>query len=391
MPKEAVNRITYLVLLLGLLLGASGEGIAQSKKQLQRELALTNEFIAETRKNQEISFEEYTLLKEKMRLRSELLRKLKGEINENQKEIEQLDAIICKMEEDIINLKSNYSQTAKATYLSHDQNNFWLSLFSSGSLSEAYYRLMYYRQFSKHREQQIEMLKRSQQYLIEKSIKLNEKAEFRKVLVAEQLESENILKKEEGKAEKMASNLKSRYAEYKAKKRQEKQLVKTAINKSEKSWDAVYSSTQAENKSSFTGKKGLLNWPVKRSRCIITGKFGKTEDAYGNPITNDGIFIRTQVGEPILSVFNGTVTAVQNLPLGGKMVVVAHGEYRTTYSNLDRVIVRKGDQISSGQRIGTIHTDSRTGESVLQFLIYKLPGTFVNPELWLADYTRGSE
>ena len=92
MPNEAVNRITYLVLLLGLLLGASGESIAQSKKQLQQELALTNEFIAETRKNQEISFEEYTLLKEKMRLRSELLRKLKGEINENQKEIEQLDA-----------------------------------------------------------------------------------------------------------------------------------------------------------------------------------------------------------------------------------------------------------------------------------------------------------
>lgn len=388
MRNPVVNSVWALVVLLALLLGLPRETMAQRNSQLRRQLRLTEKFIKEAKKNQEMSFSEFELLREQVKLRQKLLRRLNGQINENQAEIDQLDALICTMEEDIEQLKVNYKNTAKETYLYFDQNNFWLSLLSSGSLSEAYYRLMYYQQFSKHRSQQIALLQRSQRYLMQKSLQLSEKNKARRVLVTERTEEINTLKKEEERKKVMQNDLQSRYAEYKAKKKRDKQIVKKAIDKNDSGWEAVYSSTKAEN-STFLEQKGLLDWPVKKSRCIVVGRFGKTEDAYGNPITNDGIFIRTQAEEPVRSIFSGTVTAVQNLPLGGKMVIVAHGNYRATYSNVDEVIVRKGEQLTHGQRIGIIRTDTRTGESVLQFLIYKLPGTFVNPELWLGEYSRG--
>lgn len=388
MQDRAVSKCIILGILLAFLLGLPGRAISQSKKRLQQQLRLTTKLIKESQKNTDMSFGEFTLLREQVKLRQKLLQRLTGEINQRQDEIDQLDAVICKMEEDLEQLKSNYRQTAKQTYLYFDQNNFWLSLLSSGSLSEAYYRLMYYQQFRKHRTQQIELLARSQNYLMQKSILMSQKNEARRVLVTKKKEETQTLVQEKDKSKAMQSKLESRYAEYKANKRKEKQVVKTAIDKNDSGFEAVYSSTKADN-STFIEKKGGLSWPVKKSRCIVVGKFGKTEDAYGNPMTNDGIFIRTQAEEPVRSIFGGTVTAVQNLPLGGKMVIVAHGNYRATYSNVDKVIVRKGEKLKEGQRIGIIRTDSRTGESVLQFLLYKLPGKFVNPELWLGEYSRG--
>lgn len=390
MQDRAVNSIAILCFLWVCMMCMPGHSYAQSRRALLRQLALTEKFIEENRSKQDMSFGEYEILREQLKIRQQLLYKLKGEINENLEEISRLDALICKMEEDIEAVKSNYSKTAKNTYLHFNQNNFWLSLFSSGSFSEAYYRLMYYRQFSNHRKQQIAVLQRTQSYLMQKSLILSEKNKRRRELIITQKKETKKIEETRKKQEHLHSNLESKYAAYKAQKEKKKKTVEAAINKSETSWKPVASSNLG-NSDAFVRKRGQLDWPVKRSRCIIVGNYGKSEDSYGNPITNDGIFVRTQLEEPVKCVFGGTVTAVQNLPLGGKMVVIAHGKYRTTYSNVENVIVRKGESIEAGQRIGVTHTDSRTGESVLQFLIYKIPNTFLNPELWLSQFSRGEE
>lgn len=390
MHVRDANKILIPALTWLLLLGLPGQLISQSKQELQRQLRLSNQFIAKN-KNKELSFESFNLLREQIRIREKLLKNLNGEIQDNEAELRELDALICKMEEDIQLLKTNYARTARETYLNHDQDNFWLSLFSSGSLSEAYYRLQYYRQFSRHRQQQIELLAKSQKYLMEKSLRMSEIRRAKTRLAQNRVRELQDIQTDKHTAKKMSSSLKSRYKTYTSNRKKSEQVLKAAVSSTDKGWEAVYSSTQADDKPNFSSRKGLLSWPVKRSRCIVTGKYGKTEDAFGNPITNDGIFIRTQAGEPILAVYSGVVTAVQNLPLGGKMVVIAHGDYRTTYSNLEGVLVKKGERVSSGQKIAQVYTDSRAGESVLQFLIYKLPGEFVDPELWLADYSRGME
>jgi murein hydrolase activator len=59
-------------------------------------------------------------------------------------------------------------------------------------------------------------------------------------------------------------------------------------------------------------------------------------------------------------------------------VMIRHGKYFTTYSNLSTVSVAKGDQVKIGQIIG------RVGEiAQLEFLLSDEKGNMMDPERWL--------
>jgi len=64
------------------------------------------------------------------------------------------------------------------------------------------------------------------------------------------------------------------------------------------------------------------------------------------------------------------------------MVLVQHGNYISAYKNLDNVLVKKGEKISTKQKIGTIHTDVTTGKTILAFSLFK-ETNIQNPELWV--------
>jgi septal ring factor EnvC (AmiA/AmiB activator) len=65
------------------------------------------------------------------------------------------------------------------------------------------------------------------------------------------------------------------------------------------------------------------------------------------------------------------------------LVIVEHGRYRTAYAGLQNVQVQPGDQVNTGHRIGNVYTDGRTGETKLQFMVYRAPNRFENPSGWL--------
>jgi septal ring factor EnvC (AmiA/AmiB activator) len=67
---------------------------------------------------------------------------------------------------------------------------------------------------------------------------------------------------------------------------------------------------------------------------------------------------------------------------GQKAVLIQHGNYISVYKNLDTVIVTKGQTGETKQNIGSVHTDSSTGKTILAFVLYKEVKT-VNPTFWL--------
>jgi len=68
-----------------------------------------------------------------------------------------------------------------------------------------------------------------------------------------------------------------------------------------------------------------------------------------------GIDIEGQPGENVLASGNGLVTYIGFSPIGGRTLVIRHNErIRTTYLNLDQILVSKGSQVSQGDRIATI-------------------------------------
>jgi len=132
---------------------------------------------------------------------------------------------------------------------------------------------------------------------------------------------------------------------------------------------------------SFESNRGKLPWPV--SKAIVISTFGIHKHPVLDKITvdNDGITMQTEQGAAVHAVFSGEVAGV--FPFSNKWtVIIRHGQYFTVYSNLKDVSVQRGQQVQTMQSIGTVYTDASTGESDLEFKVYKSASP-VDPQGWL--------
>ncbi|HXP53107.1 MAG TPA: M23 family metallopeptidase, partial [Bacteroidia bacterium] len=130
----------------------------------------------------------------------------------------------------------------------------------------------------------------------------------------------------------------------------------------------------------FEGNKGSLPWPVVEGS--IFKQFGTYSPMPGITLSNSGIDIATTKSAIARSIFQGTVTAVTEIPQSGKVVIVKHGEYYSVYSNLKDVFVKAGDNITTKQNIGTILFNDDDGKTELHLELWKGESK-MNPEDWL--------
>ena len=81
------------------------------------------------------------------------------------------------------------------------------------------------------------------------------------------------------------------------------------------------------------------------------------------------------------AVFKGEVLAIIHHKRANPTIVIRHGSYITSYSNLKKIYVKKGEKIDTKQEIGEVFTDAE-GESILKFSILK-NNDFQNPAEWI--------
>lgn len=107
---------------------------------------------------------------------------------------------------------------------------------------------------------------------------------------------------------------------------------------------------------------GTYRWPVK-GKVIKGFKPGKNG--------NDGINISAPRGTPIVAADNGVIAHAGNQVAGlGNMVLIKHGNNRMTiYTHLDDIIVKKGQQVNAGTKIGTVGKTGNVKEPQLHFEI----------------------
>ena len=67
---------------------------------------------------------------------------------------------------------------------------------------------------------------------------------------------------------------------------------------------------------------------------------------------------------------------------GVKNVLIRHGNFITSYNNLENLLVKKGDKVVTGQRIGQIFTDRLTNKTTLIFVVFRNT-TRLNPSEWI--------
>jgi septal ring factor EnvC (AmiA/AmiB activator) len=129
----------------------------------------------------------------------------------------------------------------------------------------------------------------------------------------------------------------------------------------------------------FENNHGSLPWPVNSG--VVTIHFGPYTIPPNIHGVSDGIYIAMPVGASVKAVADGVVSSVFDLG-GQQAVLIRHGKYFTTYSNLASANVNKGDEVKAGKSIGTVAADD-SGEGQLLFMVTNEKGANLDPEKWL--------
>jgi septal ring factor EnvC (AmiA/AmiB activator) len=97
---------------------------------------------------------------------------------------------------------------------------------------------------------------------------------------------------------------------------------------------------------------GALKWPVDGD---LVYRFGPDRKPNGVVLRNNGIGIAAHAGAPVRSVEAGTVKMARPFEGYGPTVMISHGGgYYTLYLYLGSIAVHEGQQITTGQVIGTV-------------------------------------
>ncbi|MGE0560192.1 MAG: murein hydrolase activator EnvC [Flavobacteriales bacterium] len=408
------NKIYVFLMMMMLVFSASETAVAQNKneleakkKELQKEISLTNKLLNETKKNKELTLDELLKLKTKINLRVELISAIDNEIRFVNKQISRNQDVILSLQKDLEKLKQEYAKMIYYAFKNKSTYNKIMFVFSSSSFNQAYKRLKYIQQYSEYRKKQGEAIVKTQQELKskiaeleaakqEKSALLSLEQQEKQKLAVEQSEQETNVKKLQSKEQELRSDLnKKQEAERKLQKAIER-IIEEEIRKArEAAAKANKSNTSTESKTSFpmtpealklsnsfASNKGSLPWPVVEG--IITDRFGQHPHPVlsGIIINNNGIDISTTKGAIARAIFDGEVSSVAIIPGGGKVVMIRHGEYLSVYSYLSEVYVNKGDKISTKQHLGTLISEPDKAKTNIHLEIWK-GMTKLNPEYWI--------
>ena len=416
------NKTTLVILLSMLFSTTSMNLVAQNKrdletkkKELQKEISLTNKLLNETKKNKELTIDELLKLKSKINARVELISAINQELKFVNKQITINQAEVKDLQANLEKLKHEYAKMIYYAFKNKSTYNKIMFVFASNSINQAYKRLKYIQQYADYRKKQAEGIVNTQQEIKskiaelekdkqEKSVLLSMENQEKQKLAVEQTEQESTVKKLQSKEQQLKTDLnKKQEAERKLQKAIERiieeeirrareaaaKAAKEALAKDPKASKKSESTTSfpmtpeaLKLSNSFASNKGSLPWPVLEG--VITDRFGQHPHPVltGIVVNNNGIDISTTKGSIARAIFDGEVSSVAIIPGGGKVVMIRHGEYLSVYSYLSEVYVNKGDKITTKQHLGVLISEADKAKTNVHLEIWK-GMTKLNPEYWI--------
>ncbi len=114
----------------------------------------------------------------------------------------------------------------------------------------------------------------------------------------------------------------------------------------------------------------LFRWPLVSVRS--TSSFGMRRDPFtGVWRMHTGVDLGNPWGNPVLAASSGTVIiADPESGAYGKLVVVDHGNsLQTYYAHMSKILVRRGERVSRGERVGNVGNTGRSTGPHLHFSV----------------------
>ena len=367
----------------------------QKKARLEREIAIIDKQLQENSSRSSSLMADLFLIRKNVANRKALVAESDKKIKDLNNQIYLIQKDINKMQARVDTLSAHYSKLLVSAYKNRDARVWYMYMFASENLGQAFRRFGYFRNLSSQLNRDAERIRQEQAKLEEEKARLGKmKAEAQAVRKERAAELER-LSKEEKKADGIVRQLKKDRKKYQsqiAAKKKEVNALNREIERLIAEAMGGGTKTSASNKTKrratvdmkldaeFAKNKGKLPWPADGP---VVGRFGKHyHPVYKNLELpqNNGIDIALGKGTDIVAVFDGTVTQVITMPGYNQCVLLQHGNYFTFYCKLGKVSVKVGDKVRVGQTLGIV--DTINGQTQLHFQVWQ-GGKPPNPANWL--------
>lgn len=361
----------------------------ERKARLEREIAIIDRQLAENASQSSSMLSDLTLIRKNISNRKALVaeadakvRRINDSIYITQKKINRLQARVD-------TLTSHYSRLVLSAYKNRDARIWYMYMFASDNLGQAFRRFGYFRNLSTHMKNEARTIRTMQDELAVRKDELAQMKASAEAVKKERVQELEKLRKDEAKADGVVKKLqkdRKKYQNQLAAKKKEVNALNREIARIIASAMTVDSKKKEKKPvdlkldGEFSKNKGKLPWPADGP--VVSG-FGKHfHPVYKNLELppNNGVDIALAKGTQVCSVFDGVVAQVIVMPGYNQCVLVQHGNYFTLYCKMKNLLVVQGDKVKTGQALGTI--DTINGQTQLHFEIWKGKNP-QNPENWL--------
>lgn len=389
------------------LMGQSKSQLEKEKNNLENEIKRLNNDLAKAKKNTKMTNAQIQALDKKIKERTRLINNINGQVKHLNVQISQTQDSIQTVHSQIDSLKKEYGRVIRVLY--NERNNITpeVLLLNPVEYNHTYLRNKYFREYSRYRRHQAQVIKEKEQQLENMTLDLQRQQNEQNTLLAQEKKNKEALTAEQQQKKKSANaskqkekTLASQVAQKEKQKKQLQQQIQRIINEEiakarkaeaeaarkaaekNKESNAPNPSTSTSNtalSSDFASNKGNLSWPVYYKS--ISREYGRYTHSSGGENMNNGIDMTTAPGAAVFAIFNGKVTRVFTCPNGTKGIIVRHGEYMSVYANLGTVLVSEGTNVKTKQTIGAVYI-SPDGTSEFSFQLWKGQQS-QNPRNWL--------
>ena len=390
--------LKIIVLALSLLVFAPGvkaqdtRAQEERKARLEREIAIIDRQLAENASQSSSMLSDLTLIRKKISNRKALVTEADRQVRKYADSIYLTNREITRLQVRIDTLTSHYSRLVMSAYKNRDARVWYMYMFASDNLGQAFRRFGYFRNLSSQMKSEAQRIRDMQDELAVKKERLDRMKKESEAVKASRQKELDELRKDENKADgvvkrlqedrkKYQNQLTAKKKEVNALNREIARIIAAAMKTDDqKKKDQVRAQLDMKLDAEFANNQGKLPWPADGP---VMSRFGKQyHPVYKNLELppNNGVDIALAKGTSVNAVFDGVVTQVFVMPGYNQCVLVQHGNYFTLYCKMKGLVVKAGDKVKTGQALGTI--DTINGQTQLHFEVWK-GKTPQNPEQWL--------
>ena len=424
MPK-IVSLLVCCVFFFTSVFSQTREELEKQRSELRKEIEQTEKLLKDNKAKTKENLLQWNLINNKVNLQNRVVDNINKDLRLLDNNIYTLQKDINKYNRMLDTLKQEYAKSMVYAYKNRSSYDFLNFIFAADNFNDAIKRISYLKSYRSYREMQGQNILRTQELRKKKIEEISGvKVKKKSTLVVQNKEVAN-LETQKKEQDRILNELKKKGGDLTkqmtAKQRQMKKVsnaIAAAIKKAQEDAkrEAIAKATALEKKeketkvsnvpntnttdtktksvakkesillnsenlelnANFERNRGALPWPVDNGYVLM--HYGNNKLPSGGDMVITCTSIASSVGTPVKVIFDGEVISV-NTNDEQPFVVIQHGKYFTTYTNLSGINLSKGQTVKRGQVIGRV-APNYDGDGSMDFYMSTETG-FVDPEKWL--------